>query len=145
VRPSAPLRRRQVEQPAPARPRLLLHRGHERSADADPAESLVDDDRIQLRRGRVVLEREALVQRRDARDDAVDLRDENPVGDARAESPETRRDVLDRCRIPELAEQQRDSGGVLQPRVPDPGSYPTTRLTSLPGTTNAFRISPPSR
>src|SRR5712691_4418853 len=73
MRVDSPFRRREEEQHAAARPRFRLHRLDERAADAAAAMRFVHDERGELPRRAVVLERRRDVELRQPGDRAVSL------------------------------------------------------------------------
>jgi 4-hydroxy-tetrahydrodipicolinate synthase len=118
VRVRAAPARRQEHDDAATRPRLLFERIDERAAHALAAVGFLDDERADLGRGPVVLDRRRDLQVRKADDLLVDLCDHHPVADD-AESLEARGDSALLGRIAELTQKAHHGGRVRGARVPD--------------------------
>jgi hypothetical protein len=108
------LRGGQEDETATARPRLLLHRADESLTDPAPATTLVDDDRAELGRRLVVLEREADVDACQPDDLSIQLGDDQTIRGAFRQSIRSLYESLDRGRIAELRKQLRQRSAVVR-------------------------------
>ena len=117
VRVGAAMGRVQDEVRGPARACLVLEGCHQELADSSPAETLADHEARNLAAGCVELDEVLDVKRAKARELASDLGHDQERRRVGGDPLDPLRRLFCARRVPELAQQRRESGGVPRARV----------------------------